>query len=53
VDRLGEVLEVSGLSYALLQCNLGNLPHEAALRSLRLFSDEVMSNVGAVEKVPA
>ena len=46
-ERLGEILEISGLKHVLLQCNLGNLPHERALRSLQLFADEVMPKIGA------
>ena len=40
-QRLGEILEASGLTYVLLQAFMGNYTREQALRSLKLFKEEV------------
>ncbi len=40
--RLQAVLDASGLDRLLLQCNLGNIPHDAAMESLARFRADVM-----------
>ena len=41
-EQLGRLIEVSGCNYVLCVFAWGTIPHEKALRSLRLFADEVM-----------
>jgi alkanesulfonate monooxygenase SsuD/methylene tetrahydromethanopterin reductase-like flavin-dependent oxidoreductase (luciferase family) len=41
-EQLGRLLEVSGCNYVLCVFAWGTIPHDLALRSLRLFADEVM-----------
>jgi alkanesulfonate monooxygenase SsuD/methylene tetrahydromethanopterin reductase-like flavin-dependent oxidoreductase (luciferase family) len=41
-EQLARVLEVSGCNYVIGAFAWGTLPHEQALRSLRLFAEEVM-----------
>ena len=45
--KLQSILDASGLDRLLLQCNLGSMPHEAALESLGRFRDEVMPHLAA------
>ena len=49
--QFDDILGVSGLEYALLQCNFGDLPQEAALRSIELFSAEAMRKVSRDQSV--
>lgn len=39
--RMQQILDASGLDRLLLQCNLGTMPHQAALDSLQRFHEEV------------
>jgi alkanesulfonate monooxygenase SsuD/methylene tetrahydromethanopterin reductase-like flavin-dependent oxidoreductase (luciferase family) len=39
--RLGDILDASGLTYVLLQAFMGTYTREQAVRSLRLFAEEV------------
>jgi len=41
-EQLTRLLEVSGCNYVLCVFAWGTLPHEQAMRSLRLFADEVV-----------
>jgi alkanesulfonate monooxygenase SsuD/methylene tetrahydromethanopterin reductase-like flavin-dependent oxidoreductase (luciferase family) len=41
-EHMAQLLEVSGCNYAICAFAWGTLPHEQALRSLRLFAGEVM-----------
>jgi alkanesulfonate monooxygenase SsuD/methylene tetrahydromethanopterin reductase-like flavin-dependent oxidoreductase (luciferase family) len=41
-EQIARLLEVSGCNYVLCVFAWGTLGHDAALRSLRLFADEVM-----------
>lgn len=46
-EKLQTILDASGLNRLLLQCNLGSMPHEAAMESLGRFRDEVMPHLSA------
>lgn len=48
--RLGDILDASGVSYVLMQAFLGDYTREQAIRSLRLFAQEVAP---ALNGVPA
>jgi hypothetical protein len=41
-EQLAQLLEVSGCNYVICAFAWGTLPHEQTLRSLRLFTEEVM-----------
>jgi alkanesulfonate monooxygenase SsuD/methylene tetrahydromethanopterin reductase-like flavin-dependent oxidoreductase (luciferase family) len=41
-EQMTRLLEVSGCNYVICAFAWGTLPHEQALRSLRLFAEEVM-----------
>jgi hypothetical protein len=41
-EQIARLLEVSGCNYVIGAFAWGTLPHEQALRSLRLFAEEVM-----------
>jgi len=41
-EQLGRLIEVSGCNYVLCVFAWGTIPHDLALRSMRLFADEVM-----------
>ena len=41
-EQMARLLEVSGCNYVICAFAWGSIPHEQALRSLRLFSEEVM-----------
>jgi alkanesulfonate monooxygenase SsuD/methylene tetrahydromethanopterin reductase-like flavin-dependent oxidoreductase (luciferase family) len=41
-EQIGQLLEVSGCNYVIGAFAWGTLPHEQTLRSLRLFTEEVM-----------
>ena len=43
--KLQAILDVSSLDRMLLQCNLGNMPHQAALDSLARFQSDVMPHL--------
>jgi len=42
LEKVQEVIEATGMNYLLCIFSFGNLPPQAALRSLELFSREVM-----------
>ena len=48
-DKLKAILDESGLSRLLLQCNMGDMPHAEALASIERFRARVMPNL----QVPA
>jgi alkanesulfonate monooxygenase SsuD/methylene tetrahydromethanopterin reductase-like flavin-dependent oxidoreductase (luciferase family) len=41
-EQVGRLLEVSGCNYVLCVFAWGTIPHDLALRSMRLFAEEVM-----------
>jgi alkanesulfonate monooxygenase SsuD/methylene tetrahydromethanopterin reductase-like flavin-dependent oxidoreductase (luciferase family) len=41
-EQMAELLEVSGCNYVICAFAWGTFPHEQTLRSLRLFTEEVM-----------
>jgi alkanesulfonate monooxygenase SsuD/methylene tetrahydromethanopterin reductase-like flavin-dependent oxidoreductase (luciferase family) len=41
-EQMGRLLEVSGCNYVLCVFSWGAIPHDLALRSMRLFADAVM-----------
>ena len=50
VERLQEVIDVTGLNYLLGIFSFGNLPPQAAMRSLNLFAAEVMPELRASDR---
>lgn len=46
-QRLNDILAVSGVERLLLQCNMGAMPHETAVESIRRFQQGVMPFVEA------
>ena len=41
-QKLNDMLQVSGIERLLIQCNMGDMPHEAAVESIKRFQDAVM-----------
>ncbi len=41
-QRLNDVLQISGIERLLLQCNMGDMPHSAAVESIQRFQQAVM-----------
>ncbi len=48
-QRLNDILAVSKIERLLLQCNMGDMPHEAAIASIRRFQSDVLPHL----QVPA
>jgi alkanesulfonate monooxygenase SsuD/methylene tetrahydromethanopterin reductase-like flavin-dependent oxidoreductase (luciferase family) len=49
LEKLQEMLRVTGANYLLCIFSFGSLPPQAALRSLELFASEVMPKLRALE----
>ena len=41
-QRLNDILQISGIERLLLQCNMGDMPHAAAVASIQRFQQAVM-----------
>jgi alkanesulfonate monooxygenase SsuD/methylene tetrahydromethanopterin reductase-like flavin-dependent oxidoreductase (luciferase family) len=50
-EQMARVLETSGCNYVLCVFAWGSLTHEQSMRSLRLFSDEVMPAFGGSQVI--
>jgi alkanesulfonate monooxygenase SsuD/methylene tetrahydromethanopterin reductase-like flavin-dependent oxidoreductase (luciferase family) len=46
--KMQQILDASGLDRLLLQCNLGTMPHAAAVESLQRFHEEVAPHLQVV-----
>ena len=51
-ERLEALLSESGIERLLLQCNLGNMPHEEAIASVQRFKSGVMPHLKIAETEP-
>jgi len=49
-QRMQQILDASGLDRLLLQCNLGTMPHQAAVESLQRFHEDVAPHLLVVAR---